>query len=72
MSTPNTSPSGWISDEGDVLPMAILDHWGQAHATEAQACFCWPLQGEGRTRHRRMPWESSPGVRKPEYAEDVP
>lgn len=65
MSAPHTSPYGWLSDEEDILPIGpLLRHWGQPHVTTGRRCFCAPLDVDGGTRHRRMPWESAPGVHK--------
>jgi hypothetical protein len=56
---------GWLSDDDDIVPMdVVLRHWGQAHVTDDTPCFCRPRHEEGLIIHRRMPWESSPGIRK--------
>lgn len=56
---------GWLSDEDDIVPMdVVLRHWGHPHVTDDTPCFCGAREAEGLVVHRRMPWESSPGVRK--------
>jgi hypothetical protein len=55
----------WYSDEGECIALEpLLRNWGKPHRTKGNICFCSPRQEEGKTIHRRMPWESAPGIPK--------